>query len=77
MTKVRIYDVLNEAQGTIFDLINRGQINEAKMLVIDCINNPAITDKAAVAKAKIAFSKPGQNHFLSTLMTYMTCMKVG
>lgn len=79
MAKTKTYSIctiLNNNQKEIFDLINSGKINETRQKCIELLDDPRITDKNAVHKAKDIFAKKNDNLFLSSLMTYMTCMTV-
>ena len=71
-----IAKVLSEHQEELFGLINGGKIKECRKRAIELLDDPRLTDKAGIATAKKAFERPGDNLFMSCLMTYMTCMKV-
>lgn len=76
MRKYTVCTALNKHREEIFAALDNNDVDKAKQIAYECLNDPMIIDRKAVATAKAAFAKPNQNHFLSTLMTYMTCMTV-
>lgn len=77
MKKYTVCTALNKRQNEIFAALDNNDVNKAKQIAYECLDDPMIIDRKAVATAKTAFANPNQNHFLSALMTYMTCMAVG
>ena len=73
---ISIAHILNKHIDEIFSLINDNNISGARKLVIELINNNEITDKQAVITANNIFKTAKDNLFLSSLMSYITCMKV-
>lgn len=71
-----IAKVLNDNRTEIYDLIGANKMEDARAKVLDILDSPDIKDEAARAKAKDVFSKIHGNQFLSTLVTYMTGLKV-
>lgn len=67
---------LNAKRDELYSLINQNKIQEARNLAINICNAGNIKDVAAAGKARAVFASGSVNKFLSTLMTYMTCMKV-
>lgn len=76
MRKYTVCTALNKRQKEIFTALDNNDVDKAKQIAYECLNDPMIIDRKAVATAKVAFANSNQNHFLSTLMTYMTCMTV-
>lgn len=75
-TKGTIAYVLTQHQDELYALINAGQIEQCRVRSIELLDDPSITDKNAVVNAKNVLKTSKINLFLSTLMTYMTGMKV-
>ena len=75
-TKGTIAYVLTEHRDELYGLINAGKIEECRARAIELLDDSSIIDKKAVAQAKDVLRKKYQNLFLSSLMTYMTGMKV-
>ena len=74
--KGTIAKVLTDHQSELYALLDEGNVKECRKKVIELLDDPSITDKAAVTTAKKVFSRPGDNLFLSCLVTYMSGMKV-
>ena len=68
--------IFNKHQIELFDLINENNILGARQRALELLNDPTITDKNAVITAKNIFTRSKDNLFLSSLMSYMTGMKV-
>lgn len=68
--------ILNQNKDTLFNLINNNEINKARQKAIELISDDSITDKKAVITATNVFKKSKDNLFLSSLITYMTGLKV-
>lgn len=76
MKSYTVCTALNKRQSEIYAALEKEDVKEAKRIAYECLDDPKITDKVAVATARKAFANPNVSHFLSTLATYMTCMKV-
>lgn len=64
-------------QDSIYAPLYKNDIKSAKKVVLELLESPEITDEPAREKAKSIFSgKISTSNFLSTLVTYMTGMKV-
>lgn len=68
--------ILNQNKDILFDLINKNNIGGARTKAVELINDGSITDRSAVITATEIFTKSKDNLFLSSLMSYMTGMKV-
>ena len=68
--------ILNQHMNEIFSLINANNISGARKLALELIKDKSISDKQAVITASEIFNKSNDNLFLSSLMSYMTGMKV-
>ena len=67
---------LNEHMTELFDLINANNIKGARKKAVQLITDANISDKQAVLTATDIFTNAKDNLFLSSLMSYMTGMKV-
>lgn len=74
--KGTIANVLTNHQAELYEFLDVGDIKSCRKRVIELLDDPSIKDKAAVATAKKVFTRPGDNLFLSCLVTYMSGMKV-
>lgn len=68
--------ILDQNRNELFDLINKNKIAEARQKALMLIQDKSIKDKKAVITATTVFTKANNNLFLSTLMSYMTGLKV-
>jgi hypothetical protein len=68
--------VLNEAKEELFTLINTNDIRGARNKAVEIINTGNVSDKKAVVTATMVFRESKDNLFLSSLMSYMTGLKV-
>ena len=68
--------ILDQNRNELFDLINKNKIAEARQKALMLIQDKSIKDKKAVITATNVFTKSNNNLFLSTLMSYMTGLKV-
>lgn len=58
--------------SSIYDLINKGNINGAREKVLELLDSPEIKDEKARVKAKSIFSQNLKaNNFYGVLTTYM------
>ncbi len=76
MKRYTVCTALNKRQPEIYNALNKNDVSKARQIALECLDDPKITDLTAKAQAREIFSHSNQNLFLSTLMTYMTCMKV-
>lgn len=67
---------LNQHMPELFDLINKNNIKGARKKAVQLITEANISDKQAVLTATDIFTNAKDNLFLSSLMSYMTGMKV-
>ena len=74
--KGTIANVLTNHQAELYKFLDVGDIKSCRKRVIELLDDPNIKDKAAVVTAKKVFTRPGDNLFLSCLVTYMSGMKV-
>lgn len=74
--KGTIANVLTKHREELFEYLNNGDIRGCRKKALELLEDPTITDKAGVATAKKVFARPGDNLFLSCLVTYMSGMKV-
>lgn len=73
-----ISTILNKNKEAIYSLLNEYKVEEARLKVLELLDCAELKNNSAVYKAKNAFQscKYKQSLFLSTLVTYMTCIKV-
>lgn len=71
-----IANVLTNHQAELYALLDEGDVRGCRKKVIELLDDPSITDKKGVATAKKVFARPGDNLFLSCLVTYMSGLKV-
>ena len=76
--KGTIANVLSEKRNEIFDLINKDNYIKLQILINDLLNDKSLKGNKAVEEAKQTLLKCSRkkNLYYSTLMTYMTGMKV-
>ena len=74
--KGTIANVLTNHQAELYEFLDVGDVKNCRKRVIELLDDPSIKDKAAVITAKKVFARPGDNLFLSCLVTYMSGMKV-
>lgn len=74
--KGTIANVLMKHREELFDFLNNGDVKGCRKKALELLDDPTITDKAGVVTAKKVFSRPGDNLFMSCLMTYMSGLKV-
>lgn len=68
--------ILNQNKDILFDLINKNDLYGARTKAVELINDGSVSDRGAVITATEIFTKSKDNLFLSSLMSYMTGMKV-
>lgn len=71
-----VANALFRHQYDIYNLLNAGKIKECRQRAIEVVSDPGIKDKEAAGKAKRIFETSSDNVFISSLVTYMTGMKV-
>lgn len=71
-----IANVLNSHRDELYGYLNLGDVRGCRKRAVELLDDPSIKDKAAVATAKRVFARPGDNLFMSCLVTYMSGMKV-
>ena len=74
--KGTIANVLTTHQSELYAFLDAGDIKGCRKKAIELLDDPSISDKKAVETAKKVFARPGDNLFLSCLVTYMSGMKV-
>lgn len=74
--KGTIANVLTKHQSELYAFLDVGDVKGCRKKAIELLDDPSITDKKSVATAKKVFARPGDNLFLSCLVTYMSGMKV-
>lgn len=69
--------VLNNNKEKLYGLIDSYKIEEARLYVLELLDLDDLKANKDVPKAKIIFNncKGKTNLFISTLVTYMTCLK--
>lgn len=75
---VTVAKVLNERREEIFKLVEKGQLNSCLDLIKDILNNCQEVDRVSANKCIMTLSKSiyNPNKFGSTLMTWLTAIKV-
>ena len=75
---ITIMQVLNENQKELYDMINKNQYRNLTARVQELLNDDRLKTNKDVAKAKTIFAncERNRNLYYSTLMTYMTGIKV-
>lgn len=74
---VTIAEVLNKNSQAIYALLNNDEIEASRKLVLELLDSSELKGNKDVCKAKMAFNKcvNKPNLYLSTLVTYLTCIK--
>lgn len=75
---ITIKQVLNENVTELYDLINKNQYKRLTVRVQELLNDERIKTNEATSKAKVIFAncERNKNLYYSTLMTYITGIKV-
>ena len=74
--KGTIANVFKNHQSELYAFLDAGDVKGCRKKALELLDDPSITDKKGVATAKKVFARPGDNLFLSCLVTYMSGMKV-
>lgn len=68
--------VFKQHLDELYECLDWYGVPEARKKVLQLLDDPSITDVEAVAQAKQIFATAKPHLFLSTLVTYMTGVKV-
>lgn len=76
-----ICTILNNNKDIIYDALNMNKdLDELNEIVISCIDAAKVSGNDSADEAKRIFNsiavKGNYNHYLTTLVTYMTCIRV-
>lgn len=71
-----IANVLNKHQQELYAYLEVGDVKGCRKKALELLDDPSIKDRAAVTTAKKVFARPGDNLFMSCLVTYMSGVKV-